>query len=146
MMSEALAKPLRLLVCGNRELESDAWRACVRAWLEAVDVAAKRRGIGVSLAHGAAKGADLLASTIGVSLGWNVVPYPANWDKHGDGAGPRRNREMFAMHRPMRGLAFGRITRGVGRARVLTGTGDMVAVMNEGACLVTVVPAANFLP
>jgi hypothetical protein len=135
-------KPIRLLVCGNRELDGEAWYRCVRTWLEAVDAGAKRAGRGVVLIHGDAKGADALAGAIGRELGWEIIACPADWAKHGKSAGPRRNREMFALHRPHRALAFGSMTR---RGK-LTGTGDMVTICNEGACLVTVVPAANVMP
>jgi hypothetical protein len=145
--------PLRVLVCGNRDLKSDGWQACIRAWLQAVDDGAKRRGVPVMMAHGDcgneddaghAIGADWIAARIALGLGWTVVPYPADWAKHGRSAGPRRNREMFALHKPHRGLAFGRLYKH--RSDEETGTGDMVKVMNQGACLVTVVPAANVLP
>lgn len=81
---------------------------------------------------------------LGRELGWEVIACPADWDKHGRSAGPRRNREMFVYHRPHRGLAFGRLCKP--RSQEDTGTGDMVKVLNQGLCLVTVVPAPNVLP
>lgn len=45
--------------------------------------------------EGEANGADLLARGIAYELGLLVRPYPANWEKYGRGAGPKRNQEML---------------------------------------------------
>jgi hypothetical protein len=79
-------------------------------------------------------GADLFAAEIAREWGWLVEPYPANWDKHGKAAGPIRNREM-ANTRPDIGLAFGKLYRG----SKLTGTGDMVSVLNARGIPVIVI-------
>lgn len=52
------------------------------------------------LINGYARGADRIADTIGRKLGFDVRPYPANWDQHGPAAGPIRNREMIAKEHP----------------------------------------------
>ena len=44
--------------------------------------------------HGITHGIDTLAGEVGRSLGWQVVPVPAQWDVYGKPAGPKRNREM----------------------------------------------------
>lgn len=41
-------------------------------------------------------GGDWLAHHFALSQGWIVEPHPADWARHGDGAGPIRNREMVA--------------------------------------------------
>lgn len=47
------------------------------------------------LIHGAARGADALAVKVAASLGWEVLAFPADWNKHGKAAGPIRNAEMI---------------------------------------------------
>lgn len=49
----------------------------------------------VTLIHGACRGADLLAASCAVELGWATDPHPANWKKYGSSAGPIRNIEML---------------------------------------------------
>jgi len=43
---------------------------------------------------GAAKGADNLGEAWALSFDIRVQKFPANWEKYGKGAGPRRNEEM----------------------------------------------------
>jgi len=49
----------------------------------------------VILIHGGAPGADTLAGQIGVELGFIIECHPAEWDKYGKAAGPKRNIEML---------------------------------------------------
>lgn len=58
-----------------------------------------------------------------------------------------RNRAMIEQWKPVRGLAFGRLVNVdfTNRAH-LSGTGDMVTVMNQNGIIVTVVPRAGVLP
>lgn len=51
----------------------------------------------VRLIHGAARGADTIAGAIGVEKGWSVYSCPADWNKHGNKAGPIRNAEMVQL-------------------------------------------------
>jgi len=50
-----------------------------------------------TVVHGAARGADSIAARIAVDLGLPVEAHPAQWDKWGRSAGPRRNAEMAAL-------------------------------------------------
>lgn len=136
---------LRLLVCGNRDFSC---ADTIRAWLLPFHARwQKIGGIAPLLIHGAAKGADSIAHDIAFKFGWRIQACPADWDKHGNSAGPIRNREMFKQWEPTRGLAFGRLTTtGFDNRSRLTGTGDMVTVMNEGGIIVTVVPRAGVMP
>jgi hypothetical protein len=43
---------------------------------------------------GTARGADALGEKAAAALGLDVMPFPADWDKHGKGAGFIRNNEM----------------------------------------------------
>lgn len=66
---------------------------------------------GSIVVHGAARGADSIAGEIARRLGFEVRPYPADWDTHGKAAGPMRNAEMLRrehlLHSPIeKVLAF----------------------------------------
>lgn len=50
---------------------------------------------GTVLVHGDCRGADRIAGSIGKQLGFDVRPYPANWQAYGNAAGPIRNQEML---------------------------------------------------
>ena len=129
----------RILVCGNRD-----W-ACKRTIAYWMRIARNTLNIWPpTLIHGACGkkdkdgrvilGADLFAAEIAREWGWNIEPYPADWDANGNAAGPIRNREM-ADAWPDMGLAFGRLYRG----SKLTGTGDMVSVLNARGIPVIVI-------
>lgn len=45
--------------------------------------------------HGGARGADRIAGEIGLANGFKVKVFMADWEKHGKGAGPIRNRRML---------------------------------------------------
>jgi len=128
---------MRLLVCGSR-----AWSDEAAVRRELVVLLWKTAAPDVVI-HGAAKGADTLAAFWAVMLssadgkGVIVLPFPADWERNGRSAGPRRNARMLAEGKPDRGLAFGALyretnirgggPRGTGWPR--TGTGDMVRRM-----------------
>ena len=48
----------------------------------------------IVIVEGGARGADRLGRNYAHSRGYEVVTFPANWDKYGKGAGFIRNREM----------------------------------------------------
>jgi len=77
---------VRILVCGGRDY-ADAEK--VRGVLGLY----KHRQ--PTLVHGDCAGADRLADwTARVVYGWQTERHPANWRKHGRGAGPARNERM----------------------------------------------------
>lgn len=43
---------------------------------------------------GGAKGLDTIAHKYAVEMGFETEVYPANWNRHGNAAGPLRNRQM----------------------------------------------------
>jgi cysteine synthase len=101
---------MKVLVCGGRDYHR---ASVVEHYLSAL-----HRGVGIShIIHGAARGADQLAADWAKANGVQEVACPANWDAHGKGAGPRRNRAM-ALLKPDLVVAFpgGR------------GTADMISV------------------
>lgn len=48
-----------------------------------------------TIIHGAARGADTLAGEEALDLGFWVQRFPADWKRHGRGAGFKRNLEML---------------------------------------------------
>ena len=48
----------------------------------------------VTILCGMARGADLLGKRYAEEKGYGVLPYPAEWDKHGRSAGYLRNKKM----------------------------------------------------
>lgn len=52
------------------------------------------------------KGADLMGRAAAERLGIPVLPYAADWRKHGKAAGPIRNRQMLTEGKPTLVLAF----------------------------------------
>ena len=75
----------KILVTGDRE------------WDDIPRVVAELRGYrpGTILVHGACRGADIICAAVAEALRFEVRAYPADWEKHGRGAGPIRNRQML---------------------------------------------------
>ena len=48
----------------------------------------------IIIVSGGARGADLLGERYAQENGFAIERYPADWDRYGKSAGPRRNREM----------------------------------------------------
>lgn len=77
---------MKILVCGSRH------------WDDIETIARVLEGLpkhGVTIIHGAARGADMIAGEVARQLDWNVREYPAQWDKHGKAAGLIRNQVML---------------------------------------------------
>ena len=47
--------------------------------------------------HGKCRGADMIGDRLARELGFEVVTYPADWNRYKKSAGPIRNREMAIM-------------------------------------------------
>jgi hypothetical protein len=56
--------------------------------------------------EGGAHGADILARKYALLCGLDVVEYPANWQRHGNGAGKARNIRMLEREKPDLVIAF----------------------------------------
>lgn len=56
--------------------------------------------------HGSCRGADILAGLVAKELSILVEEYPADWDRYGLSAGPRRNQQMLDEGKPDYVLAF----------------------------------------
>lgn len=131
---------MRLIVCGSRD-----WNKQAPIWTYLDGLLARwDRTSEFLLAQGGANGADRIArewfrarETDFEPFGnFKHHPFPANWEKHGRGAGPKRNREMFDTIKPNLVMAFKNnfdwtLSRG--------GTEDMVRYAYENDCPVYVV-------
>lgn len=84
---------MRILITGSRDWTD---RAAIAAALIKVHVYAAIEPAKVTVVHGDARGADRIAADLAHQFGCNVEAHPADWDRHGKGAGPRRNAEMVA--------------------------------------------------
>lgn len=83
----------RVLVCGGRKFRN---RELMFRVLDASD---KAQAIGVIIS-GMAYGADTLAVEWAKKWGVTVEGYPADWDRYGRSAGPRRNQQMLDEGKP----------------------------------------------
>ena len=83
------AQPVRVIVCGSRD-----WTD-YRMILEKLRELPRRPP--VTIVHGAARGADMLADAAAGTLGLQVEPHPADWTGRGRRAGVERNALMASL-------------------------------------------------
>jgi hypothetical protein len=76
---------MRVIVCGGRDCDDG----------EAIYHALAELSGRPTIVHGAARGADRLAGRVARGLCLDVEAYPADWQRHGKGAGPIRNQQML---------------------------------------------------
>lgn len=90
----------RLLVCGGRDF-TDAKRiwSVLDHYLTAADDFE-------CLIQGEARGADRIAGEWADTRGVRVLPFPADWERLGNSAGPVRNAQMLREGRPTVVIAF----------------------------------------
>lgn len=84
---------MRVLVCGGRDFDDASWLYSV------LEELTEQQGID-TIIHGAATDADTLASCWGLDFAAQVIAYPADWEKHGQAAGPIRNQQMLDEGKP----------------------------------------------
>lgn len=89
----------RVLVCGGRDYDD-------RDQLFGILDTAHTANPIICLIHGAARGADTLAADWALERDVLANAYPANWDRHGNAAGPIRNRRMLEEGKPHMVIAF----------------------------------------
>lgn len=77
---------IRVIVCGGRGYNGDV--------CSPLDALLDLEGPFV-LVHGDAPGADTAAALWAESRGLPIEAFPADWNRHGRAAGPRRNRRMM---------------------------------------------------
>lgn len=98
-----------VLVCGGRDFSDKG------LVFSTMDRVLAKHADGLMVLHGSAKGADLLAEEWCKSRQVMYVGVPAQWDKYGKSAGPKRNRIMRDVWEPKACIAFkgGDGTRGM---------------------------------
>jgi len=88
------------LICGGRDFSDQAMFDDVMSQL------IRMRGIPEKIVHGAAKGADAMAAAWAKQMAVLAIAVPADWEAHGNAAGPIRNEEMLMHHKPKCVIAF----------------------------------------
>lgn len=83
----------RVIVCGSRDFD-DYPKLC--RWLDHL-LSRVTKTHRVIVVHGACRGADSLAESYARSRGLLVESYPADWDRYGRSAGPKRNAKMVGI-------------------------------------------------
>lgn len=89
---------MRVLVTGSRDWDLPAQIGAILrdvaewAWNSRALLPAQ-----ITVVHGAARGADLMADACAVSLGMKTEPHPANWAQFGKAAGSIRNAHMVSL-------------------------------------------------
>lgn len=78
---------MRVIVCGGRDYADK----------EAITAELSMLPPGTVVVHGGAPGTDSIAGEVAKALGLTVEAHPADWQRWGRAAGPRRNAEMLAM-------------------------------------------------
>jgi len=106
---------MRLLVCGSRG-----------APLKLIDSVTEVFRIlkPSAVIHGNANGADFIGGAAAYNLGIPVEVFPADWEKHGNAAGPIRNQQMLSA-KPDLGLAI------YPKEGITRGTYDMVTRLQK---------------
>lgn len=95
---------MRVLVCGSRDYAN---RERMFRLLNEILMEAAQMDEGVTLIHGAARGADSLADEWGhLASPVEIESYPADWDRHGKRAGYVRNQQMLDEGQPELVVAF----------------------------------------
>lgn len=89
----------RVLVCGSRD-----WTNRDRLYA-ALDGFRGLLGI-TTVIHGAARGADRLGGEWAYNNELTEIAFPADWKRHGKGAGPIRNQQMLTEGKPDFVVAF----------------------------------------
>ncbi len=118
----------RILVFGGRDFND---REYLFAELDLFD---KDFGVTVVI-EGEARGADQLAANWAAVRGKQLLPFPADWARHGKSAGPRRNQQMLDEGRPDYAIGFpgGRGTADMSsRAARALGTGRVLNLPGRG--------------
>lgn len=98
--ANADAAVLRMVVCGSRHFR-DAQR--VHSVISTASDVLRKNLVVIT---GAARGADALAMTSARALGIATREYRADWERHGEAAGPIRNGQMLREQEPHLVVAF----------------------------------------
>lgn len=78
----------RIVIAGCRDYENyEEAKGFIEACLKGIEEE-------IIILSGGAKGADALGERYALENGMRVERYPAEWEKYGRGAGPKRNQKM----------------------------------------------------
>lgn len=93
---------MKIIICGGRDMDRiDAWNYLERNLKDELASATGFHQLTIdAVIHGGARGADEAAGDWAKSEHIPVIVCPADWKKHGNAAGPIRNRQMLEVHRP----------------------------------------------
>ncbi len=123
---------MRILCCGSRHW-SDV--DLIRVILRSIERQLRDNKMQPVIIHGCAKGADTLCGDEAKRLGWDVLEFPADWQKYGRAAGPIRNKQMLDEGKPGLVIAFSYdLSKSKGTANMVeqaTKRGIPVAVCGE---------------
>jgi hypothetical protein len=90
---------MRILVCGGRDFNDSVF---LYKYLDKMHAEQPIEEV----IEGGAIGADTIARNWAMDRGVNVTTYWANWNKHGNAAGPIRNKRMLVQGDPDVVVAF----------------------------------------
>lgn len=76
-----------LIITGDRHAKGREWDEVILTIMQAVNP--------TIIFHGGARGIDTIAGDIARAIDIPVEIFPAQWDRHGNAAGPIRNRVMI---------------------------------------------------
>lgn len=119
---------MKLAVVGSRDFSKTG---NIIPLLEQVLEAEKRTGQSLTIVSGGAQGPDLIAQRWAESKGLPVEIFLADWEEHGDAAGPKRNGQIVEACERM--LAFW--------DGLSTGTLDAICRAKKAGKVVTVILA-----
>ncbi len=90
---------MKILVCGDRNwTDKEAMYDVLCEY--------HRYGTEIVLIHGGCRGADRLAGECAEDAMWDILVYPADWQRYGRAAGPIRNQKMLDEGKPDIVIAF----------------------------------------
>lgn len=80
----------RILVCGSRSIQDVPWvHSQITEFVRSLNLPQPP-----ILVEGEARGVDTIAKHYALSQGWQIEPYPADWEHLGKVAGFIRNKQM----------------------------------------------------
>lgn len=79
--------PFKVIIAGGRDFND---MELLTAYCD--NVLSRKKN--VEIVSGGCKGADRLGEIYSVCRGHTIIPFPADWEKHGKAAGPIRNKQM----------------------------------------------------
>jgi YspA, cpYpsA-related SLOG family len=95
---------VRLLVCGGRKL--NPLKVSIFLYDYCRKLLTNEEKSVMTIIHGDAQGADKGAHYFAEAMGLKELSFPANWEKYGKSAGPKRNRQMLEEASPDLVIAF----------------------------------------